>query len=837
MPVILRDRNKTTAPFDRGQLIDFGYGIGLEQNDDGQPIIAAAHMVSSLADRTGATNATTAFQDKIDEVAADLGGGAVGFPDGEFALDQVRLKSGVWLVGMSWRSRIKQRANQYTVVESGTSTGGNTTLSLNDTGAGWTADEHRLRSVRITSGPLAGEVRPIGEFHGTTQLLVEIPFSGTPGSVTYDILEPTPLIVLNADTDEFCGIANLRLDGNKANQTSYNDLIRLINTAGGPTLLDTHHLAQNVLGINCKGSGISIGANLREARFLNVTIQDAGLYGKRTIPFGGTDNWFIGCTFAGCGLTGVLGNGTGDHHIATKVFGNGQLHISGNGAGAIISQPSYWVLLNAEENWHRGLHIQATHSVDVTGLNTNANGGVAVTLDDCEDCRVEGVARSTAGMAYQTDWVLHLLNDADRNDVQINYRSADFAGGAIEPTGTVFSANRIILNGLQYTRDFNLGGEAGTDDNEHFVAGKDGAPATGNPYYTFKTSADDPPIASWQGFDGSVSKTFLRLDFGASVLRIGDPGTVAAELLFADGTAAAPSLAFSNDPDTGFYRHASNEVGITAGGAKIVGVTATQVALTSGVSLKVPGNTAGVLAVGGNLYNHVLAAFGFEGNPLDNIHQVAVYAAVHGNSFAAGAGSFVIGFESAIGTQPGSFTLERITNYMIAAVDKGAGTTITRTTGLGTNDETSGTHNAAIARWDDSFTGNWFIYYGGSRPSYFGGAVTIVDTLTGPPEIERSITSGYLRLWGGTVAAAGANIVIFGSTHASLPNQILISASGGLTFGNHDIRFDQALVALGGGAAPTLGTIGGSGPAAAAQNSWKKFIDSSGATFWVPVWK
>lgn len=46
-----------------------------------------------------------------------------------------------------------------------------------------------------------------------------------------------------------------------------------------------------------------------------------------------------------------------------------------------------------------------------------------------------------------------------------------------------------------------------------------------------------------------------------------------------------------------------------------------------------------------------------------------------------------------------------------------------------------------------------------------------------------------------------------------------------------------ALVSLGGGSAPTLGTIGGSGPATAAQNSWVRMVDSTGAAFWVPVWK
>jgi hypothetical protein len=58
-----------------------------------------------------------------------------------------------------------------------------------------------------------------------------------------------------------------------------------------------------------------------------------------------------------------------------------------------------------------------------------------------------------------------------------------------------------------------------------------------------------------------------------------------------------------------------------------------------------------------------------------------------------------------------------------------------------------------------------------------------------------------------------------------------------LASANGDIQWGTALVALGGGATPTLGTIGGSGPATAAQNSWMRIVDSAGAAFWVPAWK
>lgn len=56
-------------------------------------------------------------------------------------------------------------------------------------------------------------------------------------------------------------------------------------------------------------------------------------------------------------------------------------------------------------------------------------------------------------------------------------------------------------------------------------------------------------------------------------------------------------------------------------------------------------------------------------------------------------------------------------------------------------------------------------------------------------------------------------------------------------FATPTVKFTTALVTLGGGATPTLGTIGGSGPASAAQNSWLLLKDSTGASFWVPAWK
>lgn len=119
------------------------------------------------------------------------------------------------------------------------------------------------------------------------------------------------------------------------------------------------------------------------------------------------------------------------------------------------------------------------------------------------------------------------------------------------------------------------------------------------------------------------------------------------------------------------------------------------------------------------------------------------------------------------------------------------------------------------------------------------------------------------------VVYAGTAIVVGGSGNAAATGALrLPNISGGVRFRNNangaditglssdatdtvtlgdnsfatllkgsSIKWGVALVALGGGSAPTVGTIGGSGPATAGQNAWLKALDSTGAAIYIPVWK
>lgn len=117
-----------------------------------------------------------------------------------------------------------------------------------------------------------------------------------------------------------------------------------------------------------------------------------------------------------------------------------------------------------------------------------------------------------------------------------------------------------------------------------------------------------------------------------------------------------------------------------------------------------------------------------------------------------------------------------------------------------------------------------------------------------------TVTGGDLTLRGGNASTAtatnkiGGNLNLQGGTgDATNPGKVRLRTSTGTAYLQVDevnTRVDITSScwlnivkrqALGGGAAPTLGTIGGSGPTTAAQNEWAE-IKVNGNTRWVPVW-
>lgn len=101
---------------------------------------------------------------------------------------------------------------------------------------------------------------------------------------------------------------------------------------------------------------------------------------------------------------------------------------------------------------------------------------------------------------------------------------------------------------------------------------------------------------------------------------------------------------------------------------------------------------------------------------------------------------------------------------------------------------------------------------------------------------------GHTTTWGGgtnfisfadgtaPTTPATNTAAIYGDDVGGTVMLFAIDEASGITRLNHVNR------ALGGGAAATLGTIGGSGPATAAQDSWMEY-SVGGTTYWIPVWR
>jgi hypothetical protein len=69
-------------------------------------------------------------------------------------------------------------------------------------------------------------------------------------------------------------------------------------------------------------------------------------------------------------------------------------------------------------------------------------------------------------------------------------------------------------------------------------------------------------------------------------------GAMLAPLRLTNGTFAAPSLTFDSDTDTGLYRIGANNLGVTAGGAKVLDVATTGLGVTGALSITNTGSAA-----------------------------------------------------------------------------------------------------------------------------------------------------------------------------------------------------------------------------------------------------
>jgi len=279
---------------------------------------------------------------------------------------------------------------------------------------------------------------------------------------------------------------------------------------------------------------------------------------------------------------------------------------------------------------------------------------------------------------------------------------------------------------------------------------------------------------------------------------------------------------------------AGNFVGTTTLGTSAIGIE-----INTGLSLAVPGRD--ITAIGNTIVGQTALGISIDdstcvlvaGNMVRGTTSVGISAVIGAacthfrivdnvvSDTASGAGHYGIGIGNVVGTANYSVT----GNHLI-------------------NNGTGGTahYNDAMAAASRVVLGN--VVGSGTAPTNYlpaGGLTIAAGGLT--------VTAGGITMSAGQLlwpsGSAGApSIALSGSTSgiystaadtvdfASAGSNSLRITSAGLV----DFRTAAASVALGGGAAPTFGTIGGSGPATAGQWGWVKVLVGGTATY-LPGWR
>jgi hypothetical protein len=106
---------------------------------------------------------------------------------------------------------------------------------------------------------------------------------------------------------------------------------------------------------------------------------------------------------------------------------------------------------------------------------------------------------------------------------------------------------------------------------------------------------------------------------------------------------------------------------------------------------------------------------------LSGTTQIGLRSALVGASDAT---TRILAFSTAstFGTSAASFTCAAVINYYTQAITKGAGSTVTRTIGYKTVDDSAGTNNAHIAD-NETFSGDWAINLASTRASLLTGGL------------------------------------------------------------------------------------------------------------------
>ncbi|OWT47483.1 hypothetical protein CER22_30900, partial [Bacillus sp. K2I17] len=246
-----------------------------------------------------------------------------------------------------------------------------------------------------------------------------------------------PLISLKKDTSQMIGIKNLRLDGNKDNQTS--DAaggIYIINTRDATAMFadslvgehDARHYIENVYIYETKGTGLIIaGRGESQVKAVQTLRCD-----KNGFYLDAQDNWYESLSAGESGLQGIISS----EKDANSRFDNCKSWFSGKlnqeqGDGFDIRGKRIGLsVCEAQDNAKNGFVFKGTDIVGA-GLIADTNGwqyisgniyagATGYVFVGAKNCNIQGIASNRFGVADpRQSYAIQFLNDAAGNNLTI----------------------------------------------------------------------------------------------------------------------------------------------------------------------------------------------------------------------------------------------------------------------------------------------------------------------------------------------------------------------------------------------------------------------------------
>jgi hypothetical protein len=263
---------------------------------------------------------------------------------------------------------------------------------------------------------------------------------------------------------EFCGILDIKIDGNKTGNTGSGSHGVSFGTnpqytqATGDDQFDPHHVLQNVRIVNCAGIGFNDNGR-SECRLINVDAEKNNSGGICT----SFDTFLESCT---AGNNGVFGFSFAHGNIMAnncKAFLSGR-DAATNSPGFSMTGAALVVTLTgciAQNNNGDGFYINGVNSIIMSGCaadsnnygdNNMADAFVGVHINNSGHCLLDFLSTQGFQSSLQVGnqgSALRITGGSNTNDIRVtSYAQAGYVLGPVCTADSTLLANRLTVNGV-----------------------------------------------------------------------------------------------------------------------------------------------------------------------------------------------------------------------------------------------------------------------------------------------------------------------------------------------------------------------------------------------------